>query len=695
MPQGKMDKRTIESIVQSAVKDAIDFVDEEISEDRTKAQRYFDGKVDIGEEDGRSKVVATKVRDTVRAIKPSLMRVFLSTDNFVEYVPKGPEDVSAAEQATKYAHYALNEIGGYRLLNDAFHDALVKKTGIVKVYWEDYSESEVYDLNNLSEEEYYMIASQDNVEILEYSEEQNTYDDPTGMVVNPTEYSLKVNVTKTDGKLCADSVPPEEFLIDRNARSLEDAYVVAHQTEMRVGDIVAMGYDEEEVTQYAGVGSTNTQLNEEDTARRGYEHQDEDESADPSMRLVQITEAYMRIDVYGTGQAQMHKMTLLGGNYHLLDHEPWGELPFAVFEVDPEPHTFFGRSIADLIMNDQDASTAMLRGVLDNVALVNSPRTEFVEGQVNVDDLMNNEIGGLVRTRAPGMVRDLTVPYVAGQTLSAIQYMDDAVEQKTGVTKASMGLDPDAMQSTTKAAVNATMSAAAGQVEVIARNLAEGGMRQLFKLILKLINENTDEEQMMRLNGQYIPVDPASWNTSMDVSVNVGLGTGREEEKLMTLQNTLQFQMGLWQTAGPNNGLVSLTNIRNTAADILALSGIRNTDRHYKEMNPEIEQQIMQQMAQAQQGQQGDPQAEAFLQAEQIKAQQKSQSDQMKMQIEAHKAIANDDLQRDKMDQDLMIKQAQMQAEYDSRINIERLKQMQNEPREAPRGQQQQQGNNF
>ena len=64
-------EREIETIVQNAIDDAVDFVESEISEDRITAQRYYDGEVDIGYEDGRSKVVATKVRDTVRAIKPS------------------------------------------------------------------------------------------------------------------------------------------------------------------------------------------------------------------------------------------------------------------------------------------------------------------------------------------------------------------------------------------------------------------------------------------------------------------------------------------------------------------------------------------------------------------------------------------------------------------------------------------------
>ena len=159
----------IEGIAREAVNDAVDFVESEIAEDRIKAQRYFDGEVDIGEEEGRSTVVSTKIRDTIRAIKPSLLRVFLSTDRPVEFVPRGPEDVQVAEIATQYVNYLFNENGGYRILNDCFHDALLKKSGVAKVYWDSYMESETFDYSDLNEQEYMAIVNDENVEVISES----------------------------------------------------------------------------------------------------------------------------------------------------------------------------------------------------------------------------------------------------------------------------------------------------------------------------------------------------------------------------------------------------------------------------------------------------------------------------------------------------------------------------------------------
>jgi len=678
----QMSEDDIQSIVSDAVSQAIDFVEGEISEDRIKAQRYFDGEVDIGEEEGRSKIVATKVRDTVRAIKPSLMRVFLSSENPVEYVPTSQEDVVSADQATKYAHYRFQELNGYTLLNDAIHDALVKKTGILKAYWEDTTEATIHTYSNLTEEEMSDIVNDDDVTVIEQSTEMKMSVDEFGMNVETPRYELKISHTKESGKMMIESVPPEEFFVDRNAKSVKDAYVVAHKTEMRVGDLVAMGYDFDKVSELSGNSTDDTFSDSEAFERNGYSEDDEEQSKDPSMKLVEVTEAYMKIDVYGTGQAIMHRFILGGGNQDLLDFEPWGEVPFAVFEIDPEPHTFYGRSIADLIMNDQDSSTAMLRGMMDNVALTNSPTIDVVDGQVNMDDVLNNEIGAIRRVKTQGAITVNAIPFVAGQTLSAMQYLDDEIQVKTGVTKASMGLDPDALSNTTATAAQLTAQQGAGQVEVIARNIAEGGMKRLFKLMLSLLVENSCEETMMRLNGNYVPIDPRSWNTAMDVTVNVGLGTGQEEQKYAALNQTLQTQMQIWQAYGPTNGLVTMTGMRNTLADMLVISGVRNTDRYYNPMTPEQEQQLVaeQQQKQAQQPQM-TPDAMAVVQAEQYKADKKAETDGLKLQIDAQKVIAEDDRKRDQMDQDLLVDAAKIYGDYGTNVDVEKVKQMQNAPR--------------
>jgi len=716
----KMSEQDIQGAIKQAIQSAIDYVDSDISRQRERAQRYFDGQVDLEHEDGRSKVVSTKVRDVVRGAKPSLMRVFMSNDKFVEFTPKGPEDVANAEQATAYTHWVFNKCNGYNVLSNAIHDALVKKVGLAKVWWNTETIAKTYTYENLSDEEVQILVSKDGVEVVEHSQEVEIEVDENGMQVERNTHSMVISHKFEEGEMVIEGIPPEEFFIDGSAKSIDDAYIVCHRTEKRAGDLVAMGYDQDVVDNLSGQDDDTLSGEEEKILRFG-ESIDTTEGLanDPSMRVIIVTEAYMRIDIEGDGVPTLHKFLCGGTGYEILDYEAWDKVPFADFHVDPEPHAFYGRSLAELVMNDQDTTTSVLRGILDNVALVNTPRLEVNEDMVEMDDVLNNEIGAIIRSEQIGSVNPLTVPFVAGSTLPALQYLDMLVEEKTGISKMSMGLNADMLQNTSATAAALTAQAGAGQVEVMARNLAEGTKR-LFQLMLHVAVKNSPDEQMMRLNGQFVPVDPSVWDIEMDMEINVGLGTGQEDVKAAALMQTFATQQQIWQTYGPTNGLVSMTQMRNTLADTLALSGFKNADRYYAPMNPETEQQLMAQIAEAeaqaaaQQGQQGDPMAQALIEAEQIKAQAKLQGDQMRMQgkmqadqIKAQATMqvkgaemqsaqgkelaelqlkyrelqAGDDLSRDKMNQDLLIEAAKILGQYGSAVDVERVRAMQAAPR--------------
>jgi hypothetical protein len=603
-----------------------------------------------------------------------------------------PEDVQVCEQMTKFANYKFMQNNGYRLLNDVFQDAMVKKCGIAKVMYEDNTKNVIHEFRNLTDEEFNFLIQPDEITVLEHTKNVEGSLEEEGLEVETVIHDAKISRTVTKGDISIISIPPEEFFVDRNARSIEDFFVVGHRTDMTIGDLTEMGFEHEDVHNLQGNMSTFEA--ESEFERRNYAvDEGDDESVDPTSRKVIVTEAYMKIDKEGTGKPLMYRFILGGSSYKVLSCELADEIPFAIFEVDPEPHAFFGSSLVDLVMDDQDAATSMLRGVLDNVALTNNPGLEIVDGQVSVDDLLNNEIGRIVRVKQAGSIREQVVPFTAGSTLPALQYFDSLVENKTGVSRASQGLNADVLQSASATAIAATMQGAAGQAEVIARNLAEGGMRRLFKLIANCIINNSDKEEIIRLNNEFVPVDPRSWDLEADMIVNVGIGTGREQEKAAVLRETLQMQMNVWQQYGPQNGLVTMTNVRNTLSDLLNSVGLKNSDRYYLPVTMEKEQELLsqkQQQAQQQaqmmqQGQQQTDPNQAFMATEQMKAQTKAQVDMAKLQLDAQKAASDnqfrmhelgmkDDLQRDEMVQDLAVKVAEILGKYETAVDTTAIK---------------------
>lgn len=693
----------IHAIVSRAVDDAVSFIESEISPDRDKAQRYYNGECDVPYDKGRSRVIATKCRDAVRQVRPSLMRVFLSSDKPGEYIPRTPQDVAAAEQATKFAEYKLAQNDGYRLLSNAFQDALVKNMGIIKAYYDESLDIKFDEYTGLTDEEFALVAQDESAEIVEHSAETKVEIGPDGVEVSRTFHDAKVAYLKEGGDIKLKSVPPEDFFVDSQASGIDDFYVMGHKSDMRVGDLVAMGFKFEDVVD---LGEDTEGDDEADYARRGYSDDDSDTSPlDPSMRPVTVYEAYMRVDIEGTGVPRLYSFLLAGAKKELLRYDMCDFVPFALFEIDPEPHSFFGDSLVSLIINDQDIMTSMWRGMIDNVNITNNPGAAFNTTAVNVDDMLNNEVGKLVRVNGSpvGNIVPFEVPFSAGQTIPAMEYFDQLIQDKTGVSRASMGLDPDALQNTTATAVNAAVGASEGQIEAMARNLAEGGLRQLYKLLLQLIRQHATAEEIIMVDGNFVPVDPRGWTSDMDVMVNVGLGRGGKADRAMALQQTLQQQFMIWQSYGPNNGLVNLTQIRNTLADTLRLGGVYNAERYYMPMTLEREQMLQQQAAEAAQAAaqgQTDPNminAQAVLQAEQIRAQAKMQTDMAKIQVEGQKAMAeeqrkraelglNDDLQRDKMVQDLAIEVAKILGQYGTSVDVAAVQAAQAAPRQMGGG---------
>jgi hypothetical protein len=656
----RLSKRDIELRVGQMIDDSQSFIQEDLARKRTLATEYYHAKPYGNEEDGRSKVVTTEVRDAVQAAMPSLMRVFVGPERVVEFRPRGGEDEPQARQQTDYVNYVfLEDNPGFLILHDAFKDGLVRKTGFVKWGWDESESVVTEEYTGLNDQQLLVLVSDDSVE-LEITAVDDGDEEPV--------YSATVRRTN-QGRVTVEAVPPEEILWNRNARSLEDARIVVHSRELMLSDLVAMGYDIDDVEPLAGA-SQYPRGSEEEEARRFDDgaSTDFEETQFDATRPVRYDEAYVWLDREGDGIVSLYRVCMAGDAHEMLDIVPVSHIPLADFCPDPEPHTMVGLSWADYTMDLQKINSAVLRGTLDSLSLSIHQRTEAVEGQVNMKDLLNTEVGGVIRVRAPGMIREIKHSFVGGDTLPFMQYIGEIKENRLGISKASAGLDADALQSSTKAAVAATMSGAQQHLEMLARVFAETGMKKLFKGLLRTVVEHQDFKRTVRLRNEYVSVDPRAWDANMDVIVNVALGNGLPEDRLQYLLLISQKQETILQQLGLMNPLVTLTQYRNTLARMVELVGFKNADEFYQPITPEIEQQFQQQMAQAQEGQ-TDPQAEALVKIEEMKAQvamKKAESDAMiamqRLQLDREKMMLEDDRKRDQTAADIAVRISDIQA---------------------------------
>lgn len=659
----------LQSAVAAELRDAIDFIDNEVSPDRAKATKYYKGEPFGTEEEGRSDHVSTDVRDTVLGELPSLMRIFAGAEKVCEYSPVGPEDVANAEQATDAVHHIFyKENSGFNVLYAAFKDALVRKMGIVKWWYEEQDDSTDYEYTGLDLASVQLLLDEEGVELVEM---EGKTDSGTLPPVDPMTgapdpmlamvYDVKIRRVKKHKKYCVAAVPPEEFLFDRRARCLDSASLVGHRQILEVSDLVAMGYDEELVKSHAGATDDELETNEERYQRNPQLTIFKADRNDDASRKVLYIESIIRFDRDGDGIAERLKVCTIGTAYKVINVEGIDEVNYATFEPDPEPHTLVGLSEADKVIDIQETKSEVMRGILDSLAQSIHPRTAVVEGQVNMDDVLNNETGAVVRMRAPGMVQPLSQPFVGQQAFPVLEYLDQVKEARTGQSKASQGLNADALQSSTRAAVSATISAAQGRIELIARIFAETGMKRLFRGLLKMFIKHQDRPKVMRLRGQFINVDPRVWNADMDVEINVALSASTNEERKAILAQIAEKQEQIFGTLGPSNPLVSIAQYRNTLAKIVELSGFRDASQFINEVPADF------QLPQQQEQRQSPEEILAMVQAKSIEAD--IQKKAAELELEREKMLRADDRERDRVETDRFIRLRELELKYAAQID--------------------------
>jgi hypothetical protein len=665
-----MPEEEYQGAVKAAITDAADYIDDEVAPAREKSLKYYRGDPFGNEEEGRSQVVMTEVRDTIQAMMPSLLRVFTASEKPVEFAPRRAEDVPMAEQATDYVSYVFNvDNPGFSILHSAFKDALKSKIGVFKWYTSTKTEVREENYSGLDDAQIQMLQMDGEIEILSVAQTGEGEPDPMTGAPVPV-YQVMIRRRIENKRQVVECVPPEEFLIARNARDIDTADYVGHRSLKTLSELVEMGYDAEEIEEN-GNSSSSFELNLEAQTRnpalRDWMGGASDTSADPAMRRYEYVESYIRIDRDGDGVAELRRICTIGEACYILHDEVVDEVKMAVICPDPEPHMVIGSSISDQVMDLQLIKSNVVRNTLDSLAQAIHPRTAVVEGAVNMDDVLNVETGGVIRVTQPGMIQELGGAFVGQQAMPIIAYLDDVRASRTGMTKASQGLDADVLQSTTKAAVTATMSAAQERLEMVARIFAETGVKRLFRGLLKEVIRHQDKPRVVRLRNAWVPIDPRAWDADMDVVVNVGLGTGSIEQRVQLLTMVAAKQEQILQTLGMQNPLVTVKQYRNTMAQILELSGLKDTSRYFQEITPEAEQQ----MAQPQKETQDPAQILAQVEAEKIKAD--IAIAQMKAQLEIEKQRKSDDLERDKLDADIWLKSQEMGLKYNTQIQVEQL----------------------
>ena len=651
-----IDDEKIVSIVDTNLRRSIGYYDSELSKERRKVMDYYTANLPRPAHDGNSKYVSQDVYDAVESMKAALLETFSTGNKTLRFTPQGSEDVPMAEVCTEYTDYVLHRQNNlFEVMQTVIHDGLIARAGIAKVYWSKQSESHLEAVEDLTEDELDALLAQDNVEIEEIVEDE--YGISSG----------ELRVYRDTSQVKVEAIAPEEFLIEPQAKSLDSVSFCAHRTKKSISELIEMGYDEDLVADIADNEDTDFDNDPEILARfddigadrgfnsKGYQRQ---------TRQVTVVEAYLELDVEGTGTADLYRV--VKASNVLLEKEMVTRRPFVAFIPLPIPHAFHGNNFADKLVGIQNARTVLTRSILDHTMITNNPRYMVVKGGLtNPRELIDNRVGGIVNVSRPDAIMPMPQASLNPFVFQTIQMLDEDKEDTSGVSRLSQGLNKDAISKQNSAAMVEQLATMSQQRQkIIARNFANNFLKPLFTLVYQLVVENESEDKIVELAGRFVQINPAQWTDKRDVQVEFHLGYGDQEtmvQKYLAFHTLLSQDPTLGQMYGPDKKFKML-------AAVLEKSGIKNvadflTDpAQIPPPQPDPAQQMQMQMAQKQLEIQ-----ERQTVVSEMRAQFDAEIAKMKLQMQQMQSQADFALKSDKMDLQ------ESQQEHKEYVNLEEL----------------------
>ena len=642
----KIDDDKLVAILDDNIRRSIGYYDSQISRERKRVVDFYNATLPRPAHDGNSKYVSMDVYDTVESMKAALLETFSTGYKTVRFAALTGEDVRIAEIATAYCDYVANRQNNlFEVMQSVIHDGLIARAGLCKVYWDEREESYLETIQDLTEEEFDQVVAQDNVEI------EDVEQDELGL------YSGDLRIYQDVSQVAIEAIAPEEFIIEPQCRSLEMAAFTGHRTTKTISELREAGYDEKLISKIGDHEDVEMETDPEVLARHEEIGQDRGFNAkgfQDQVRSITVYELYIDIDIDGTGVAETYKV-IKAGNV-ILDKEKCRYKPFIPFVPIPIPHAFFGSNFASKVVPIQTARTVLTRSILDHAMITNNPRYTVVKGGLtNPRELIDNRVGGIVNVSRPDAINPMPQAPLNPFIFQTIQMLDEDKEDTTGVSRLSQGLNKDAISKQNSAAMVEQLATMSQQRQkIIARNFANGFLKPLYQMIYQLVVENEIQAKIVEIAGDYVEVSPSAWGAKRDVTVELHLGYGEQEQeaqKFLALHSLMSQDPTLASMYMPENQYKLMSHV-------MEYNGIKNVKDYLTpptelpEQKPDPAQEMAMQMQQKQMELQ-----ERQTQVAEMKAQIDAQVAQMKLQLEQMKAQQGFAIQSDNMD----LKEAQLE----------------------------------
>ena len=538
---------------------------------------------------GRSQVTDRSVFETIQWILPSLCRIYASGNDLVMIPPLGPDDEEGAKQEGEYLNWVITQ------QNDWFDtfitwatDALLTRNAYLFAYNDRQQTSELERYERQTGEGVAMLTQEKDVQVVnlrEYPDEESppqpVMDPMTGqpalgpdgapMMQPQMLYDVELRRGGEKRKICVKVLPPERCKISQWAPSyrLADCDYFEWWESVTISSLRAQGFDVAD-----DIADGDDSETEEDSARDLYSEDRTEQANEPAMRRVKARLIWIRHDYDEDGVAEMQYVVRVGRE--VLYREEVTTIPVACVVPSPLPHRHIGLSVGDMVADIQRIKTTILRQGLDNLYLSNNPQKVINQNLVNLDDVLQSIPGGIIRTDDVNAVRYEKHPFVFNEAMAGLEYMDQVRENRTGTNRYFTGIDQNALNKTATG-IQTLSTMAAQRVEQIAR-IFGSAIEDLARIVHELILKGGHKSEVIKLRGQWVEIDPATWRKRSDFKISVGFAAGNKDAMIGRLAMVAQNQLEALQLGLP---IVTPQNYYETQMELTKAADFSNPDRFW------------------------------------------------------------------------------------------------------------------
>lgn len=532
--------------------------------------KYYYGDLPVPVTKASSKWTDRSVWEGVNGSLQELISVFTSGEDAVRFMPRSTEDALGAEAATKMVNKALlSDNDGYRVFHDTFKEACVIRNSWIKRYWKEGYETTTKTFADLNEEEVSLFISgfeEEDIIALNLEEDVDTLLSKGDITYR--EYKEGVQV---------EYVPFEQVIIEPAALSIEDTNYLAHRVRKTKDELLEMGFDPEVVRD---LPINTTMLTEGVITNERYDNMlplnvsDNYNIGDEKSDRVWLYENYIRTSVLS---GELELLQVFSVNNEILEVNRVNDIPFETITPFPIPGAVFGESVTDITKDIQDLNSFLIRGMIENIMNANHQRYMAIEGGYDKRSLLDNRPGGVVETKMQGAITPFPYHALPQGVMQLVEYTEQKKEARTGVTRLGQGLDPNVFKNDNAfGTVNMMMTAAQNRMRMIARNVAESGMKKLMLSVYRLIRENGKQPITVETAQGMMQIVPSQLPPRDKMIVAVAVGASERRERAQTLTSALQ----VFQASPALQGFMQPQNAYYLGTQLLESMGIYDVQNY-------------------------------------------------------------------------------------------------------------------